>query len=395
MEQTVYEKSLDLHRRHRGKVAIVSKVPLKTKEDLSLAYTPGVAEPCKEIAKNKKLVYEYTHKGNTVAVVSDGSAVLGLGNIGPEAAMPVMEGKCVLFKAFAGIDAWPICLATQDPEEIVMIVSALTPTFGAVNLEDISAPRCFAIESRLQNIGIPVMHDDQHGTSIVIMAALTNALRVVKKKLSTSTVVVNGAGAAGLALVRILTGSGEYHGIVTETAKDVTICDTSGIIYAGRKENMNPFKEQLAGITNSAKKTGSLSDAIKGADIFIGLSGPNLVTAEMVKSMAPKAIVFAMANPVPEIMPDLAKQGGAMVVGTGRSDFPNQVNNVLAYPGVFRGALDAGAPRITALMKIAALHALADCVPEPHAEKILPSPLEKDVATRVAKAVEEAAKKGL
>lgn len=391
MADTIYEQSLALHRQHKGKVAITSKVPLKTRQDLSLAYTPGVAEPCREIAKDKSLVYEYTHKGNTVAVVSDGSAVLGLGNIGPEAAMPVMEGKCVLFKEFAGIDAWPICLGTQDPDEIVKIVTALAPTFGAVNLEDISAPRCFSIEARLQHIGIPVMHDDQHGTSIVIMAALTNALKVLKKKLSNITIVVNGAGSAGLALVRMLTGTGEYQGIVSETAKEVIICDTSGMIYSGRTENMNPFKEQLAGITNLSKKIGNLTEALKGADVFIGLSGPNVVSVDMVKSMAMDSIVFAMANPVPEIMPDLAKQAGAAIVGTGRSDFPNQVNNVLAYPGVFRGALDARAPRITAAMKLAAVKALAGCVEKPIAEHILPTPLDIGVAQTVAQAVRKAA----
>lgn len=391
MEKTVYEKSLDLHKEHKGKVAIVSKVPIKTKEDLTLAYTPGVAEPCRAINKDPSLVYEYTHKGNTVAVVSDGTAVLGLGDIGPAAAMPVMEGKCVLFKAFAGIDAWPICIDTKNPDEIVMIVKALAPTFGAVNLEDISAPRCFEIEERLQNIGIPVMHDDQHGTMIVINAALRNALPLVGKKLSDVKVVVSGAGAAGVAVAKLLAGAGPYKGVVKETAKDVILCDTKGAIYTGRKEHMNPSKEELASFTNKNRVAGTLAEVLKGADIFVGLSGPGIVTAEMVKTMAPKAIVFAMANPVPEIMPDEAKKGGAAIVGTGRSDFPNQINNVLGYPGIFRGALDARAKRITPAMKLAAIEALASCVTNPSPEKVIPSPLEEGVAQKVAEAVKKAA----
>lgn len=392
MEKTIYERSLDLHKQNKGKVAIISKVPIVSKEDLSLAYTPGVAEPCRAINKDPSSVYEYTHKGNTVAVVSDGTAVLGLGDIGPAAAMPVMEGKCVLFKAFADIDAWPICIDTKDPDEIVRIVKALAPTFGAVNLEDISAPRCFEIEERLQDIGIPVMHDDQHGTMIVIMAALRNALPLVGKKLSDCKVVISGAGAAGVALAKVLCGLGPYSGAVKEIARDVILCDTKGAIYPGRKEHMNPSKEQLAGFTNKNMIKGTLADAMKGADIFIGLSGPGIVTAEMVKTMAPKAIVFAMSNPVPEIMPDDAKKGGAMIVGTGRSDFPNQINNVLGYPGIFRGALDARAKRITPSMKLAAIEALAACVKDPTPEKVIPTPLEPGVAQKVAEAVKRAAK---
>lgn len=391
MKQTVYQQALRLHAKHHGKIALQSKVPLITRHDLSLAYTPGVAEPCRVISKDSRLAYTYTSKGNTVAVVSDGSAVLGLGNIGANAAIPVMEGKCVLFKRFAGIDAWPLCLDTQDPDEIVAVVKAIAPAFGGVNLEDISAPRCFDIEARLQNIGIPVMHDDQHGTAVVIRAGLANALRVAKKRLSGTTIVISGAGAAGTALVRLLTGTGEYAGHVSEVPQNIIVCDTEGAIYAGRKNNMNPIKQALAKATNHDRFSGTLREALVGSHIFIGVSGPNLVTKEMVAGMAPRPIIFAMANPTPEILPGEARAGGAAIVGTGRSDFPNQINNVLAYPGIFRGALDARAERITPAMKLAAIQALSSCVARPTPDRILPGPLEPGIAKKVSQAVRKAA----
>ncbi|KKC28946.1 NAD(P)-dependent malic enzyme [Caldanaerobacter subterraneus] len=374
------EEALKIHKENKGKIEVVSKVPVKNEEDLSLAYTPYVAEPCKEIEKNKDLVYEYTVKGHMVAVVTDGSAVLGLGNIGPYAALPVMEGKAVLFKEFGGIDAIPICLATQDVDEIIRTVLNIAPTFGGINLEDISAPRCFEIEKRLDEmLDIPVFHDDQHGTAIVTFAALVNALKIVKKSLYEIVAVVNGAGAAGVAISKFLVNAG---------VKDVIVCDRSGIIYEGRKD-LDSSKQEIARITNKKKIKGTLKEALEGADVFIGVSGPNLLTKEMVKKMAKKPIVFALANPVPEIHPEEAKEAGAYVVGTGRSDFPNQVNNVLAFPGVFKGALRVRATTINERMKVAAAYAIANTISEEElsSEYILPKPFDKRVAENVAYAV--------
>jgi len=379
------EAALELHRKHKGKLEAVTKVPVRDARDLSLAYSPGVAEPCKEIFDDPSKVYEYTMKGNLVAVVSDGTAVLGLGNIGPEAAMPVMEGKAVLFKSFAGVDAFPICLKTNDVDKIVETVKLLEPTFGGVNLEDIAAPACFVIEERLKKeTGIPVFHDDQHGTAIVTAAGLINALRVVGKKLEEIRIVVNGAGAAGIAIIKLLLNMG---------VKDVIMCDTKGILYEGRTYGMNPVKEEMAKITNREKLQGTLADAIKGADVFIGVSVAGAVTPEMVKSMNRDPIIFAMANPTPEIMPAEAKAAGAAVVGTGRSDFPNQVNNVLAFPGIFRGALDVRATCINEEMKMAAVYAIADLIgpEELSADKVIPAPFDPRVAPSVAAAVAKAA----
>ncbi|PIN86078.1 NAD-dependent malic enzyme [Candidatus Woesearchaeota archaeon CG10_big_fil_rev_8_21_14_0_10_44_13] len=376
----INKKSLEMHKQRKGKISVVNKFcPLHSKEDLSLAYTPGVAEPCKEIAKDKSKVYDYTAKGNLVAVVTDGTAVLGLGDIGPEAAMPVMEGKAVLFKEFGDVDAFPICLATKDVDKIVETVKLISPGFGGINLEDISAPRCFEVEERLKaEIDIPVFHDDQHGTAIVVLAGMLNALKIVKKKIESIKIVFNGAGSAGIAVAKLLRDSG---------AKNITMCDTKGVIYKGRKEGMNKYKEEFVADTGAR----TLADAIKGADVFIGVSVAGAVTKDMVISMNKDAIIFAMANPVPEIMPNDAKAAGARIVATGRSDFPNQVNNVLAFPGVFRGALDARA-KITEKMKLAAAHALAGMVKTPSEEKIIPSPFDKDVAKNVAEAVKKAAK---
>ncbi|MED4584832.1 NADP-dependent malic enzyme [Brevibacillus choshinensis] len=379
------EEALELHRKHQGKLEAVTKVPVRNARDLSLAYSPGVAEPCKDIFDDKSKVYEYTMKGNLVAVVSDGTAVLGLGNIGPEAAMPVMEGKAVLFKSFAGVDAFPICLNTTDVDKIVETVKLLEPTFGGVNLEDIAAPACFEIEERLKReTNIPVFHDDQHGTAIVTAAGLINALRVVDKKLEEIRVVANGAGAAGIAIIKLLVSMG---------VKDVVMCDTKGIVYEGRPFGMNPVKEEMAKITNRDKIQGDLSDAMKGADVFIGVSVAGAVTPEMVRSMNRDAIIFAMANPTPEIMPDEAKAAGAAVVGTGRSDFPNQVNNVLAFPGIFRGALDTRATNINEEMKMAAVYAIADLITpeELSADKVIPAAFDARVAPNVAAAVAKAA----
>jgi len=373
------KQSLVLHKKHRGKLAIVSKVPLKTRDDLSTAYTPGVAEPCREIAKDKTKVYDYTIKGNSVAIVTDGSRVLGLGNIGPEAALPVMEGKAILFKEFGDVDAFPICLATQDVDEIVETVRRIAPVFGGINLEDIEAPKCFEVENRLRNeLDIPVFHDDQHGTAIVALAGLLNALTVVRKKLEEVTIVVNGAGAAGLSIAKILLAAG---------AKHVIACDRAGVIYKGRKERITTYKEEIAAVTSAR----TLADAMHGADVFIGVSAPGIVTPVMVRSMNTDAIVFALANPVPEIMPDEAKAAGARIVATGRSDFPNQVNNVLAFPGVFRGALDARARQITDKMQLAAACALASLVHTPSENYIIPEALDKKVARAVAQAVKDAA----
>ncbi len=377
---TTNEKALLLHEELIGKLETVSKVPVKSREDLSLAYTPGVAEPCKVIAQAKEAAYKYTMKANTVAVVSDGSAVLGLGNIGPHAAMPVMEGKAVLFKEFGGVNAVPICLDTQDTEEIIKAVTYLAPGFGGINLEDISAPRCFEIEERLKaTLDIPVFHDDQHGTAIVVLAGIINALKVVGKQKENCKVVVNGAGSAGVAITKLL---------LTYGFTNVVMCDKVGILSKST-EGLNWMQQKMVEVTNPAGETGLLADAMKGADIFVGVSAPNIVTPEMVASMNKDSILFAMANPVPEIMPDVAKAAGARVVGTGRSDFPNQVNNVVAFPGIFKGALEGRAPQITEAMKLAAANAIAGLVPaeELNDENILPEAFNPQVAQVVAEAV--------
>lgn len=377
---TLAEKALKLHEEWNGKLETVSKTPVKSREDLALAYTPGVAEPCKVIAQDKEAAYKYTMKANTVAVVSDGSAVLGLGNIGPYAAMPVMEGKAVLFKEFGGINAVPICLDTQDTEEIIKAVTYLAPGFGGINLEDISAPRCFEIEERLKaTLDIPVFHDDQHGTAIVVLAGIINALKVVGKKKEDCKVVVNGAGSAGVAITRLLLTYGFPY---------IVMCDKVGIVSRDT-EGLNWMQQKMTEVTNPNNETGSLSDALKGADIFVGVSAPNIVTPEMVASMNHDSILFAMANPVPEIMPDVAKAAGARVVGTGRSDFPNQVNNVVAFPGIFRGALEGRATQITEEMKLAAANAIAGLVPEDELndENIMPEAFNPKVAEVVAEAV--------
>jgi len=377
---TTNEKALMLHEQWNGKIETFSKSPVKNREDLSLAYTPGVAEPCKVIAEDKEAAYTYTMKANTVAVVSDGSAVLGLGNIGPHAAMPVMEGKAVLFKEFGGVNAVPICLDTQDTEEIIKAVTYLAPTFGGINLEDISAPRCFEIEERLKaTLDIPVFHDDQHGTAIVVLAGIINGLKVVGKQKEDCKVVVNGAGSAGVAITKLL---------LTYGFTNIVMCDTTGIISKNR-EKLNWMKEKMAEITNPNNETGLLADAMKGADIFIGVSAPGVVSSEMVSSMNKDAILFALSNPVPEIMPDVAKAAGARIIGTGRSDFPNQVNNVVAFPGIFKGALEGRAPQITEDMKLAAAVAIASLVPEEelNEDNIMPEAFNPKVAEVVAEAV--------
>lgn len=383
---TINEKALELHEKWNGKLDTVSKVQVKTREDLALAYTPGVAEPCKVIAKDPEAAYRYTIKSNTVAVVSDGSAVLGLGNIGPLAAMPVMEGKAVLFKEFGGINAFPICLDTQDTEEIIETVVRIAPAFGGINLEDISAPRCFEIEERLKKLlNIPVFHDDQHGTAIVVLAGIINALKVTGKKKEDCRVVVNGAGSAGVAITKLLLNYGFPH---------ITMCDKTGMLCKGM-EGLNWMQEKMVEVTNLEHKTGTLADALKGVDIFVGVSAPGIVSQEMVASMNKDSILFAMANPVPEIMPDLAKAAGARVVGTGRSDFPNQVNNVLIFPGIFRGALERRATAITEEMKLAAANAIAALVDDSELsdENILPAAFDPRVADAVSKAVKEHIKK--
>ena len=382
---TLRKEALKMHKENRGKLGVYSKIPVQNTNDLSLAYSPGVAEPCKDIHEDESKVYDYTMKGNLVAVVSDGTAVLGLGNIGPKAAMPVMEGKALLLKAFADVDAFPICLDTTDPDKIVEVVKLLEPTFGGVNLEDIAAPQCFEIEDRLRKAcNIPVFHDDQHGTAIVTAAGLLNALKLAGKQLEEIRVVANGAGAAGVAIVKLLLRMG---------VKDVILCDTKGIIYNGRPVGMNPFKEELACITNNEQKQGTLADALVGADVFVGVSAAGALTKEMVRSMNERPIIFAMANPVPEIMPDDAKEAGAMVIGTGRSDFPNQVNNVLAFPGIFRGALDVYAKEINEEMKLAAVYAIAGLISDEdlHADYVIPNPFDRRVAAHVATAVASAA----
>lgn len=381
-----YEESLKLHEKNKGKVEVISKIKVETRDDLSLAYTPGVAEPCKKIHSNEDDVYKYTSKGNMVAVVTDGTAVLGLGDIGPKAALPVMEGKSILFKEFANVDAFPICLNTKDPDEIVHIVKMISPGFGGINLEDISSPRCFEIEERLKKeLDIPVFHDDQHGTAIVVLGGLINALKVVNKIIGDIRIVINGAGAAGMAITKLLTKAG---------ARDITICDRTGTIYKDR-EGLNEVKKMISEVTNPSKIKGKLSDAIAGADVFIGVSSAGILNSEMVKSMNNDAIILAMANPVPEIMPDEAKSAGARVVGTGRSDFSNQINNVLVFPGLFRGALDVRAKEINDEMKIAAAYAIADYIDEKdlNEEFIIPNVLDKKVAQAVAEAVKEAARK--
>ena len=379
---SIDEKAVFLHKQWHGKIETTSKAPVKSREDLSIAYTPGVAAPCRIIAEDKDAAYTYTLNANTVAVVSDGSAVLGLGNIGPEAAMPVMEGKCVLFKEFGNVNAFPICLSTQDPDEIVAAVKAIAPTFGGINLEDISAPRCFEIEERLKaELDIPVFHDDQHGTAIVVLAGIINGLKVVGKKKEDCRVVVNGAGSAGVAITKLLLRYGFAH---------VTMCDRDGIIHKDYP-NLNWMQKQMTEVTNLEQKTGTLADALVNADIFVGVSAPNIVTPEMVSSMNSDAIIFAMANPVPEIMPDVAKAAGARVVGTGRSDFPNQVNNVVAFPGIFKGALEGRATQITEEMKLAAANALANLVSDDQLNEdfILPEAFDPRVAQVVSSAVKD------
>ena len=378
--------SLQMHEEHNGKLEIVSKVPVKNRDDLSTAYTPGVAEPCRKIHANKADVYKYTCKANTVAVVSDGTAVLGLGDIGPEAAIPVMEGKAILFKEFGGVDAFPICLDTKDVDEIVETVKRIAPVFGGINLEDISAPRCFEIERRLkEELDIPVFHDDQHGTAIVVSAGLLNALKLVKKPFDKANVVINGAGSAGISICRLLLALG---------IGNVVLVDKNGALCPG-EEWMNPAQKEMAEITNKDRQTGALEEIIKDKDVFIGVSAPNVVTAKMVSTMAQDPIVFAMANPVPEIMPEEAKKGGVRVMATGRSDYPNQINNVLVFPGIFRGALDAKATAITEEMKLAAARAIASIVTDEELceEYIIPGAFDERVAKVVAKAVSDEAKK--
>ena len=381
------KESLRLHGEWKGKIEVVTRVPVENKDDLSLAYTPGVAQPCLEIQKNVDKSYDLTRRWNMCLVVTDGSAVLGLGNIGPEAGMPVMEGKCVLFKAFGDVDAFPLCIKSNDVDEIVNTIYLISGSFGGVNLEDISAPRCFEIEKKLkEKCDIPIFHDDQHGTAIITLAGLTNALKVAGKKKEDVRIVMNGAGAAAISIARLL---------LTAGFKDITLCDRKGAIYEGRPEGMNPIKEEMAKVTNLAKKSGSLAEMLVGADVFIGVSAPGAVTTEMVKTMNKDAVVFACANPTPEIFPDDAKAGGAKVVSTGRSDFPNQINNVLAFPGIFRGAFDVRAKEINDEMKLAASEALANLITDEELspEYIIPKAFDKRVGPAVAKAVAEAAKR--
>jgi malate dehydrogenase (oxaloacetate-decarboxylating) len=386
------KEALALHAKHHGKLEICSKVPLKNKHDLSLAYTPGVAEVCREIAKDKYLAYKYTMKANTIAIVTDGSAVLGLGNIGGYAAIPVMEGKAILFKEFADIDAFPICFENYETD-FTDQVKNIAPVFGGINLEDIAAPKCFEVEDALQDIGIPVMHDDQHGTAIVVLAALLNACKVTGKRYEDLNIVICGAGAAGYAITRLLKCIG-YDPNVCTAVHEIIVCDTQGIIFRGREGlYKNKYKFIIAEETNHPSREGTLADAMLGADVFIGVSGPEIVTEDMIRSMNKDPFVFAMANPVPEIWPDAAMHAGAAIVGTGRSDFPNQINNVLAFPGIFRGALDARATRITDEMKIAAAHAIADFLKKPQRDRILPNILDREVTQAVAKAVAKAAEK--
>ena len=391
-QSAIGQDSLTLHADHQGKLAVASKVPLLSRRDLSLAYTPGVAEVCREIAGEREKVWNYTLKANSVAIVSDGTAVLGLGDIGPYAAIPVMEGKAILFKEFAGIDAFPICL-DADEDDLIRIIRGIAPVFGGINLEDIAAPRCFEIEEQLQDLGIPVMHDDQHGAAIAVLAALINACKVTGRKLEDLTVVVCGAGAAGYAICRLLKCIGYDSGSCT-SVKELIACDTEGIIYRGRPGlYTNKYKFILGDETNHSKRTGALGDAFSGADVFIGVSSGGLVTPEMIRRMNPSPIVLSLANPIPEIMPETAREAGAAIVGSGRSDYPNQVNNVLVFPGLFRGALDARASRITDEMKNAAAQAIAGYIRNPTADMILPDPLDRGVARVVAEAVKMAAVK--
>ena len=381
----INEEALKLHEENRGKIEVISKTEVKDMHDLAVVYTPGVAEPCRKIRHKTSEVYRYTSKGNMIAVVTDGTAVLGLGDIGPEAALPVMEGKAVLFKHFAGVDAFPICLATKDPDKIVEAVALIAPGFGGINLEDISAPRCFEIEERLKKIlDIPVFHDDQHGTAIVVLSGLINALKVVSKEIDKIKVVVNGAGASAIAVLKFLMSAG---------VKNAILCDSKGIIYEGRKENMNPVKEEMAKISNKDKIKGTLADAIKGADVFLGLSVAGALKPEMVKTMAADSIIFAMANPTPEIMPDMAKAAGARIVATGRSDFPNQVNNCLGFPAIFKGALKVRASQINEKMKLAAAHALASLISEDELndENVIADVFDPRVVERESEAVAKAA----
>lgn len=385
-----FKESLNLHKRLKGKIRMTPKMDVRSKEDLSLVYSPGVAEPCREIAKNPETVWDYTIKSNTVAIVSDGSAVLGLGNIGAKAAIPVMEGKAMLFRRFADIDAFPICLDSQDTEKIIETVKLIAPVFGGINLEDISAPRSFEIEERLQDIGIPVFHDDQHGTAIVVLAALINAAKVVGKSLFQLKVVINGGGAAGVAIAKLLTCFDHKDNSQCVSVNDVVVCDSKGIISSSR-ENLNSSKQELLSFTNKNDRAGELRDALADADVFIGVSVGDLLQADDIRTMAKDPIILALANPTPEIMPEEAYKGGAAIVGTGRSDLPNQVNNVLGFPGIFRGALDARAKSITPGMKLAAAYAIADSVAKPEKELIIPATLNEQVAWQVAKAVKEAA----
>lgn len=380
-EEKNYNKlSIEAHKKYGGKIRIESKMSLDTREDLSIAYTPGVAEPCRQIYKDRAKAYDYTWKGNTVAVVTDGSAVLGLGDIGPEASLPVMEGKCVLFKKFAGVDAVPVALDTKDPDEIVTAVKAIARTYGGINLEDIGSPRCFEIEQRLKKeLPVPVMHDDQHGTAIVTLAGMINAMRVTGRNLNELKIVINGSGAAGVAIVKLLKHVGVH---------EILMCDSRGILYRGRKE-MNDIKQEMAKITNRQRVKGKLENALEEADVFIGVSVPNVLSKDMIKRMRPNPIIFAMANPVPEIMPQDAHEAGAGIVATGRSDFPNQINNVLAFPGLFRGALNARTESFSYKMYVAAAYGIANCVDDPTSEKIIPSAFDERVAKNVAQIVED------
>lgn len=387
---SIYEKSKDLHKRYQGKIRISTKMDVRTTDDLSLVYSPGVAGPSQAIADEPDTVWDYTIKGNTVAVVSDGSAVLGLGNIGPRAAIPVMEGKAMLFKKFAGIDAFPICLDTQDTDKIIETVRLISPVFGGINLEDISSPRCFEIEAKLQDIGIPVFHDDQHGTAIVVLAGLINAAKVVGKKLKDMKVVINGSGAAGIAIARLLRCVDNENEKMCIPVRQILMCDTKGIIHKDR-ENLTDIKKALLAYTNPTHESGDVFEAIKDADVFIGVSKGDLLTSDDIKTMGTDPIVFALANPQPEITPDEAYKGGAAVVATGRSDYPNQVNNVLGFPGIFRGALDAKAKRISPAMKMAAVHAIAKMIRYPKNDMIIPPSLNISVASAVAEAVKAAA----
>lgn len=390
-----FEESLHLHRYLKGKIGIRNKMDVRTQEHLSLVYSPGVAAPCLEIQKNPESVWDYTMKSNCVAIVTDGSAVLGLGNLGAEASIPVMEGKAMLFRRFGGINAFPICLNTQNVDEIVETVRRIAPVFGGINLEDIAAPRSFEVEERLQDLGIPVFHDDQHGTAIVVLGALINAAKLVGKRLEDLSVVINGAGAAGIAIAKLLrcVDHGEDNSVCTPV-KEMIICDSKGIVHKDR-DNLNDAKIKALGFTNLNHKKGSLKDALVGADVFVGVSMGNLLTAEDIKTMAKDSIIFALANPTPEIMPEEAYKGGAAIVGTGRSDLPNQVNNVLGFPGIFRGALDARATHITPNMKLAAAYAIAESISSPSKDMIIPPALDEIVAYKVAKAVKEAALKDM